>query len=157
MARVIAIAGDGGKMFMRNRKMGALLHNLATYGLVVGPEVFCGNAAIQGCWSRGPYSQKARRDFSDWVAQPKSSPPLKSTRRAFLHFRGRFSHPQNSMVIPRPTALQAKLLDRSMRRRKGGKGNARVVLSQQTKQNTTRQSYFGSLGQSALSAFGKAS
>ena len=152
MARVIAIAGNGSRMLCRIGKMDALLHHLAKYGLGIAPEVCNRNTAIRICWSRGPYSQKARRDFSDWQAQPESEPKLKSTRRVFLLFRGRFADPPNSMVILRPTVLQAKLLDYSARRRGGRKGSVRAVATNNIKQNPILN-----VCQSTLPARGQAS
>jgi len=113
-----------------------------------------GSVLHQKCAVGAPLSGGARaearickkRDAIFQIGSPNliARPQMKSTRRAFSRFHGRFMYPPNHMVILHPTALQAKLLVRSVRRRGGGQGQRASCFSQQTKQNTVRrsESYF---------------
>ena len=98
-----------------------------------------------------------KRDAIFQIGSPNliARPQMKSTRRAFSRFHGRFMYPPNHMVILHPTALQAKLLVRSVRRRGGG-ARAACELFLATNKTKHYEKLFECLYQSTLPARGQA-
>ena len=99
---------------------------LLLMGLVLHQKCAMGAPLSGGARAEAHICKK--RDAIFQIGSPSviARPQMKSTCRAFSRFHGIFAYPPNHTVILQPTALQAKLLYRSVRRRGGGKG-ARAV------------------------------